>query len=130
MGVLDTVPFFDSLQESDRQHLSYFCQKQEIPKGQVLFSQWDEPNAFYVVVSGAFSVHQDTDGVVKELGPVMPWDILWEMALFWDNEKRNATVAAKEDSSVITILDFSIKELAKNNPEILEKIQKVIQDRT
>lgn len=129
MSILDWVPFFDSLSWEDKQHLSYFCQKKDIAQGDELFHQWDSPTAFYVVVSWSFSVFKEIDGQTQELWPVEVWDILWEMSLFGQNENRNATVVAKENSTLITILDFSIQELVKTNPDILEKIQKVIEKR-
>lgn len=129
MTILDNIPFFETLSVSDRQHLSYFCQKQNLDKWEVLFCQWDEPSAFYVITSGSFSVQKTENGVTKELGPVLEWNILWEMALFWENELRNATVIAHEKSEVLTILDFSIQELTKTYPYILKKIQKIIEER-
>ena len=48
------------------------------------------------------------------------------MALFWDTNKRMATAISLEDSSLITILSFSIKELANKNPLLLDKIKEII----
>ncbi len=129
MSILDWIWFFESLSQEDRTHLSYFCQKKHIASWEQLFAQWDDPNAFYIVVSGSFTVLKEESGNTIQLGPVLPGDILWEMALFWENTVRNATVTAAGDSSVITILDFSIKELTKKNPEILERIQKIVESR-
>lgn len=130
MSILDTVPFFETLSSEDKTHLSYFCQEKIMQEWEELFRQWDEPTAFYVVMSGEFWVYKETDGVIQELGPIQAGDILWEMALFWENEKRNASIRAKTESRLITILDFSIKELTKKYPDILKKIQDIIQERT
>jgi len=40
-----------------------------------------------------------------------------------------ATAISKEDSELITILSFSIKDLANKNPILLEKIKDIINDR-
>ena len=40
-----------------------------------------------------------------------------------------ATAISLEDSSLITILSFSIKELANKNPLLLDKIKDIINDR-
>ncbi len=130
MSFLDSVQFFKTLSSGDRQHLSYFCQKKTLQKWEELFHQWDEPNAFYVVISGSFAVEKEKDGIIQELWPVQAGDILWEMSLFGKEHARNATIVAKEDSELITILDFSIKELTNKNPDILEKIQKIIKQRS
>lgn len=130
MTLLDTVEFFSTLTLEDKQHLSYFCQEKKVIAGEELFHQWDEPSAFYVVISGTFSVHKMKDGITSELGPVCEGDILGEMSLYGTDTVRNATVTAKEDSLVLTILDFSIKELTNKYPDLLKKIQDIIKQRT
>jgi len=130
MWILDTTPFFLSLSGEDRIQLSYFCQEKKINKWEELFRQWDEASAFYIVISGSFGVYKKENGVVTELGPVCVGDILWEMALFWESGVRNATIIAKEDSTLVTILDFSIKELTRKYPDILKKIQDIIKERS
>ena len=52
--------------------------------------------------------------------------MVWEMALFWENKKRSATVRTAQDTMVIGILGFSIWELSNKNPVILEKIKSII----
>jgi CRP-like cAMP-binding protein len=56
-------------------------------------------------------------------------EILWEMALFWDTNKRMATATALVECRLIVVLWFSIKELTHKYPELLKKIQKIINDR-
>lgn len=129
MTILENIPFLESLHPEDIQHLSYFCQEKVMKEWEELFHQWDEPNAFYIVTEGSFSVYKEVNGITQELWPICEWDILWEMALFWESELRNATVVAKQGAKCITILDFSIKELTKKNPKLLEKIQQIIQQR-
>lgn len=130
MSLLDSIPFFAPLSEDDRQHLSYFCQQKSMAEGEELFHQGDEPNAFYVVTGGSFGVYKKQWDQTTELWPVNVWDILGEMALFWEEEVRNATIIAKADSTLVTILDFSIKELTKKYPDLLKKIQDIIKERS
>ena len=40
-----------------------------------------------------------------------------------------ATAKAKNQCILITILDFSIKEITQKYPKLLEKIQKIIEER-
>jgi len=51
------------------------------------------------------------------------------MALFLDKRKRTASIIALEDSKLLTILDFSIKQLVQKNPELLDKIKDIIDKR-
>jgi len=50
------------------------------------------------------------------------------MALF-KNGVRMAEAVAIEDTSIITVLSFSIKALTKENPEIMHKIDQIIKER-
>ncbi|MDR1944958.1 MAG: hypothetical protein LBQ59_02465 [Candidatus Peribacteria bacterium] len=51
------------------------------------------------------------------------------MALFGDTGKRMAKAVCTRNSILITILSFSILELSNKNPELLEKIKNIINDR-
>lgn len=51
------------------------------------------------------------------------------MALFVNEGKRMATGIAGEDTTVITLLSFSIKKLAEKNPVVMSKIQRIIDER-
>jgi CRP-like cAMP-binding protein len=63
------------------------------------------------------------------LGRVKAEEVLGEMALFLDTNKRMATAVATKDSILITILSFSILELSNKNPQLLEKIRAIIDNR-
>ncbi len=56
-------------------------------------------------------------------------EVLWEMALFWKTKKRMATAIAQNNCELITILSFSIKDLTKKYPDLLEKIKNIIERR-
>lgn len=124
-NILDDILIFSSLSDDDRQHLSYFCQKRVLERGEVLFHQWDIPESFYIVLQGSFLVERDN----QEIWKVFIDEIIGEMALFGDNKQRNATVISIGESEVLEILDFSITELANNNPKLLEKIKNIIKNR-
>gem|GEM_PF-1048983 len=52
------------------------------------------------------------------------------MALFQSsNNTRMATAIAEEDSKLVVILNFSIDELKKKYPEVIEKIKQIIEYR-
>jgi CRP-like cAMP-binding protein len=55
--------------------------------------------------------------------------VLGEMALFLETNERMATAIATKDSILITILSFSVLELSKKNPQLLEKIRAIIDNR-
>jgi len=51
------------------------------------------------------------------------------MAIFNEPKVRTASVRAVQDTEVVILLSFSIQQLSKTNPEIVEKIKKVIEER-
>lgn len=130
MGILDTVSFLKELSESDKQTLENFCQLKNIQKWEKLFSEGEEANALYILVSGKLSVYRFGNDTQKLLATLRAEDVIGEMWVFWDEKLRNATVIAEEDTTLVIILDFSIQDLAKKYPSISKKIQKMIWERT
>jgi CRP-like cAMP-binding protein len=130
MGMLDTISFLKELSESDKQTLENFCQLKNIPKGEKLFSEGDDANALYILISGELSVYRLEGDNQRLLATLRAEDVIGEMGVFGDDKVRNATVIAQEDTTLVTILDFSIQDLAKKYPIVSEKIQKMISERT
>ena len=81
-----------------------------------------EATSMYIVKTWILEVEDDW----KLLGNIVSWEIVWEMALFWDNKKRTATVRSASDTMVIVILGFSITDLSNKYPNILDKIKSII----
>ncbi len=127
--MLEWVKILKDLTEEERQNLELFCQEKFISKWEVLFREWDEATSMYILKTGSFKVTKNISWVEKTIWEVVAEETLWEMALFWKSWKRMATATALEDSVLITILSFSIKELTNKKPELLEKIKSIIEIR-
>lgn len=126
MNILDNIKILKSLSDKDRENLCFFSQERFLKKWEVLFKEWDSANAMYLLSKWVIEVYKTINTKVIKLWEVNAEDILGEMALFWKKEKRSASAKAKEDSVVIVLLSFSIKEITKNNPELVEKIKNII----
>jgi CRP-like cAMP-binding protein len=83
----------------------------------------------YLLSKGIIEVYKTIDKNEIKLWEVHAEWILWEMALFWKNEKRSASAKANKETVVIVFLSFSIKEIANKHPELVEKIKKIILER-
>jgi len=129
MNILHWIKLLDDLSENDKSNLSLFCQEKTLKRGEVLFKEWDEANAMYILKSWSFEIRKYINWKEVVLWNVIAEELLWEMALFWDTNKRMATAISLEDSSLITILSFSIKDLANKYPLLLNKIKEIINDR-
>ncbi len=130
MNILTWLKLLDDLSLSDKENLSLFCQQKNLKKGEILFMEGDEANAMYILKTWRFEVNKKIDWIDMFLWTVEAEEVLWEMALFWWNNRRMATAIALDDSELITILSFSIKDMANKNPILLQRIKDIINDRT
>jgi hypothetical protein len=51
------------------------------------------------------------------------------MAFFGEPPLRTATVISDSESTVLVVIQFSIKQMIEKYPNLHEKIQKIIQER-
>ncbi len=126
MWMFDNSTILKDLNSSDKNELEMFCQRQILEVGEVLFDEWDEANSMYILEKWEIEVYKTISWTKQVIWNVKAEDILWEMAIFWLQGKRMASAKVVKKTSLITILYFSIKELTKKNPKILEKIQNII----
>lgn len=131
MSLLDSIDFFSTLTSSEKENLSLFCQERFLKSLDVLFKEWDDATALYVVKSWRLKVYQNKIEWEIVLGYVEAWEFVWEMAFFdWNNtKKRMASVRSIEDTQLIVIMNSSMEELARKNKEIFDKIVNIIQTR-
>lgn len=129
MSILKNIKILDSLSQSEKSNLSLFCQEKTLNKWDILFNEWEDANAMYLLTSWKIRILKTIDWKEVILWEINAEEILWEMALFCENWKRMATAKALTESSLVTILSFSIKELTIKHPELLEKIKLIIEKR-
>lgn len=129
MSILAWIKILKDLKKEEIVSLEMFCQERFVKVWENIFSEWDEANSMYLLKDWEIEVFSSKDSVEVHLWYIESEDIFWEMALFWDKSKRMAWVRAVKDSTLITMLDFSIKELLEKHPEIMDKIKKIIEQR-
>jgi CRP-like cAMP-binding protein len=83
----------------------------------------------YILKDWDIEISRMRDWECKVIWEVHAEEILWEMALFWDTNKRMATAKAITDCKLVIILWFSIKDLTSKHPELMDKIKTIINDR-
>lgn len=129
MWMFDNTKILNDLSEKEKQDLEVFCQKKIIQKWEILFNENEEANAMYILQEWEIEVYKNINWKDILLWNILAEDILWEMAIFRENGKRMATAKAIKESKLIVLLSFSIKELTKKHPEILNKIKEIIEIR-
>ena len=123
--MLEWIELFSSLKAGEISTLEMFCQTRQIKAWEVLFEKWEESNSMYIVKNGSLEAYI----VNKVLWNIKVGEFVWEMAIFNEPKVRTASVRAVVDTEVIILLSFSIQQLSKTNPEIVQKIQDVIAER-
>lgn len=124
--MLESLKILEWLTQTEKDNLSLFCQEKILMPWDVLFEQWDEANAMYILQEWELKVEKTLDGVTKMLWNVSAEEIIWEMALFGEESTRMATAIATQECKLITILSFSIKEITQKHPDLLERIKDII----
>jgi len=129
MTILDGIKLLWDLNEVDRDNLSMFCQEKHVSAWDIIFNEHDNATAMYILKEGNIEITRNIEWWKVLLWEVHAEDILWEMALFWERNKRMATAKALTNCILVTILSFSIKELIEKDPILLDKIKMIINDR-
>lgn len=130
MNYFKDIDLFSDLSLEDQSSLSDFCQTQNLQSGDVLFRQWEEPQAMYVVASWKLLVQKELQWwETKDVAMLGEWDLVWEIAFFGEPPTRNATVIAYEASTVIVIIKFGIEQMMDKYPDLYEKVKNIIQER-
>ena len=129
MSLLFKLTTLGSLSEIEKKNLSLFCQEKKLKKWDILFSEWDDASAMYILETWRMEISKKIKWNEIVLWEIQPEEVLWEMALFWETWTRMATAKALTGSTLLVILSFSIKELTYKHPELLEKIQLIIETR-
>jgi CRP/FNR family transcriptional regulator, cyclic AMP receptor protein len=116
------------LSDTEISTLRLFTQERVLQKDEVLFREGDTAVAFYIVKQGVLKAYKERSSGITILGMITENEMVGEMAFFdpTATKVRSAHVAAVEPTTVLVIMDYSIRDLASKHPQILEKITEVI----
>lgn len=129
MSFLDSVDMLSSLSQQEKENLALFCQEKYLSAWDQLFLEWDEANAMYFLAEGKIEIYKERAWEEIILWEIKAEEILWEMAVFWWEGVRMASARAIKDTKLITMLSFSIKEIAFKHPDLMIKIENIIKSR-
>ncbi|MDR2807743.1 MAG: Crp/Fnr family transcriptional regulator [Spirochaetaceae bacterium] len=96
--------------------------------GQIIFSEFEPGDTFYLVQSGQVKLIKLIGGIEKILDILQPSDVFGEMAIL-ENSPRSATAIAVD---TVTLLEFNRQNfeiLMKGNPQIALKLLKTFTKR-
>ena len=127
--MLENLAMLENLSDIEKTQLEIFCQEKFLHAWEILFKEWEEATSMYFLQTWEIEISKELQGEKEVLWKIVAEDILGEMALFGNSWIRMATASAKENTTLIVMLDFSIKELTSKHPNLLKKIKNIIEDR-
>ena len=101
--LLNKIPLFSSLRDSDLENLSESVRLQSLKKGQTLFRKGDEGSSLYIIKQGTIKIVLPSrlgDEVIVTI--FSEGDFFGEMALF-DGKPRSADALAMESSKIYVL---------------------------
>jgi CRP/FNR family transcriptional regulator len=112
------IPFFEELPNEQIEDLSMIVTDQVFDRGQIIFSEGDDGNGFYVVVSGRIKIFKlSPEGKEQILHIFGPGDPFGEVAVF-AGQHFPANAEAMESSRIFFFPRDSFADLIKNNPSL------------
>jgi CRP-like cAMP-binding protein len=120
--LLSTVELFDDLQPGEIDTIAEVSVPRVLNRGDVLFTEGDEPDELFVVVSGRVAIaNRSIDGRESVLALMERGDLFGEMPLF-DALPRSAEARALEASEVVAIPYEPLRQLYESRPALLWKV--------
>ncbi len=118
-ALLVDVELFRGLAPADLDTLVDAAEDRLFSRGDVLFSEGDDPTELFVVVSGRIAIaNKSVDGRESVISLMEQGDLFGEMPLF-DGLMRSAEARALEASEVIAIPYAPLRGLYETQPELL-----------
>lgn len=114
-AMLQNIPLFSGLMDSDLELISQNGKRKFFPKGSIVFNEGDMEDGLYIVITGkAKAVLIDEEGRELILSIFERGDFFGEMAIF-DEQPRSATVEAIEDTTFLVLSKEILHQLLKTN---------------
>lgn len=124
----NTTSFFENLSESEVNQIRDQAEIKKYKKGDIVFSEGDEGNSFYVVETGKVSIFIDDSGSKKIINTLSDGGYFGEMGVV-NNDKRSASAETNKDSTLLCINKTTFLNITNNYPSLAEKINQVLPQR-
>jgi CRP-like cAMP-binding protein len=119
---------FQELSEAELQEIQTGSILKEFSESEIIFKEGDVLDSFYIIESGAVSIHIDKSGQSEQICLLKKGEYFGEMAIFTRN-KRTATAIASDETLLRCVGKDDFLEFVKSHPSIEEKINVVLAKR-
>jgi len=125
---LTNVPIFAPLSDEETQKLAETSRLRVFAPGESIVRQGQKSSSMFVVHRGTVVVQVKEEGTAKTVRTLREGDFFGEMGLF-TGEPRTATVLTEEETEVLEINDLCLKPILEENPELVESLSQIIEER-
>ncbi|HEX5016933.1 MAG TPA: cyclic nucleotide-binding domain-containing protein [Actinomycetes bacterium] len=119
------VPLLSGLDDRQLQVVASHLTAESYRSGQSIVREGDVGYSIFIIKTGRVDVTSG-DRVLRQLGP---GDFFGELGIVSPDGKRTATVTARDDAEVWTMLGTSFRQLELDNADVAEAIQVTAQRR-
>ena len=125
MRRLGELSLFQGLDEDALRAVAAAVVEESVEEGRVIVREGDFSQDLTIIDEGTASVVHDG----QELTQLGPGEMFGEMGLL-RKEQRNATVCAATDMRLIHLTKFDLNRLRGPAPQILERINEIVESRS
>ncbi len=123
------VALFRDLDDETLTELGSASQIRQLQRGDVLFTEDDEPHELYVVLGGRLAmVNRSVDGRESVVALMEVGDLFGEMPLF-DGLPRSTDARALEGSEVVAVPYEPVRDLYNRRPQLLWRAVELLANR-
>jgi CRP-like cAMP-binding protein len=122
---LKNIPLFADVPDDALLKVATFASLESAVEGKVVIREGGQANAFYAIEEGTVKVERDGEHIA-DLGA---GDVFGEQALL-EKSERSATVTATSPVRLIRIDHWEIPRMRKAMPEVLEELQRKVEERS
>ncbi|MBF0263659.1 MAG: cation:proton antiporter [Gammaproteobacteria bacterium] len=126
--LISSVPLFSGFSDSLLKHIAKEVQELRFLPGDEIIAEGAKGDALYIITHGQVTVSKNDDEGNHALATLESGAFFGEMALL-EESLRTATVTAKSAVKVLRLRRKHVLELAKQNQEIEQELQKAKQQR-
>ena len=120
--LLGAIGLFATLSDEELEDVAEVAQLVRFGRGETLFSEGDQSNACYMIVSGhASALREYSGGRAITLARFGPGDLFGELAML-DGQRRSATVRALDALDAVAIEGADMRRLLRRHPDIAIKM--------
>ena len=116
--ILSRVGLFSLMKKKDLRRIAKLAKHHSYKKGEIIVRQGARDGRLFIVISGEVEVIKDLgSGAEKHLRVLRSDNYFGEMALI-DDHVRTASVVAKDETEVLSLYQWNIREEIQKYPSI------------